>query len=96
MNTTTNTGNNESLTRGVCANADGTWTALTFTASKTFKTRAGAALWYARKAGVTVSNESTSHGAFTVVRRGDSEVRFAGRLGKAEAVMNALYQWSKS
>jgi len=42
-------GNNESLTRGIFANADGTFTALTFSASKTFKTKAGAIKWLAKR-----------------------------------------------
>jgi hypothetical protein len=41
-------GNNESVTRGVFANADGTFTALTFTKAKYFKTLAGANKWFAR------------------------------------------------
>ena len=52
MNATTTTlatGNNETLSRGVFRNDDGTWTALTFTQSKTFKTRAGAERWLAAK-----------------------------------------------
>ena len=47
-NTTLDLGNNESLTRGVFANSDGTYTALTYTQSKTFKTLAGAQKWFAR------------------------------------------------
>jgi hypothetical protein len=46
MNKTLNTGNNEQLTRGVFSNKDGTWTAMTFTMSKTFKTEAGAIRWF--------------------------------------------------
>ncbi len=42
-------GNNESMARGVFPNADGTYTALTYTQSKTFKTRAGANRWYIRR-----------------------------------------------
>jgi hypothetical protein len=42
---TLNTGNNESLVKGVFANNDGTFTALTFTQSKTFKTAKGANKW---------------------------------------------------
>jgi len=42
-------GNNETVTRGVIDNGDGTFTALTFTASKTFKTRKGAERWYSRR-----------------------------------------------
>ncbi|MHA1572975.1 MAG: DUF1391 family protein [Alphaproteobacteria bacterium] len=53
MDTTTTTtldlGNNEQLSRGVTANSDGTFTALTFTQSQTFKTRRGAEKWLARK-----------------------------------------------
>jgi Protein of unknown function (DUF1391) len=37
--------NNESLVSGVAANSDGTYTALTFSQSKTFKTRKGAEKW---------------------------------------------------
>ena len=42
-------GNNESLVKGVSANHDGTFTALTFTQSKTFKTAKGAKKWLARR-----------------------------------------------
>jgi len=38
-------GNNESLTRGLFADSDGSFTAMTFTQSKTFKTKAGALRW---------------------------------------------------
>mgnify|MGYP006315454513 FL=1 len=41
-------GNNESLTRGVFPQADGTFLALTFSQSKEFKTRIGAERWLAR------------------------------------------------
>jgi len=37
--------------RGVFPNGDGTFTAMTFTQSKTFKTERGANNWYARKTG---------------------------------------------
>ena len=43
-------GNNESLTRGVFAESDGTFTALAFSASKGgFKTRKGAEQWLSRR-----------------------------------------------
>lgn len=42
-------GNNESIGRGICKNSDGTFTAMTFTKSKTFKTIRGAQKWMARK-----------------------------------------------
>ncbi|ELY5939590.1 DUF1391 domain-containing protein [Cronobacter sakazakii] len=42
-------GNNESLTCGVFRNSDGTFTAMTFTKSKTFKTEAGAVKWFNRQ-----------------------------------------------
>jgi hypothetical protein len=45
------TGNNESLTRGIFANADGTFTALTFSRSKEFKTRVGAIKWFKQATG---------------------------------------------
>lgn len=45
---TLNLGNNETISRGVEKNANGTFTALTFTKSKTFKTKAGAERWFAR------------------------------------------------
>ncbi len=41
-------GNNESLVCGVFPNQDGTFTAMTYTRSKTFKTEAGARCWLAR------------------------------------------------
>lgn len=47
--TTLNTSNNESLVKGVFANEDGTFTALTFTQSKTFKTEAGARRWLVKR-----------------------------------------------
>jgi hypothetical protein len=51
-NTTIDLGNNESVSRGVFGpDADGNYTALTFTKSKTFKTRAGAERWVARMTG---------------------------------------------
>lgn len=42
-------GNNESVSRGINENTDGTFTAMTFTQSKDFKTRKGAEKWLARK-----------------------------------------------
>ena len=47
MNTTTriDLGNNETISRGISKNSDGTFTAMTFTKSKTFKTQAGAIKW---------------------------------------------------
>lgn len=44
-------GNNESVSTGIADNGDGTFTAMTFTASKTFKTRKGAEKWLARRQG---------------------------------------------
>ncbi|EKK4049142.1 DUF1391 family protein, partial [Shigella flexneri] len=41
-------GNNESLVCGVFPNQDGTFTAMTYTKSKTFKTEAGARRWLAK------------------------------------------------
>ncbi|EBF8256718.1 DUF1391 family protein [Salmonella enterica subsp. enterica serovar Adjame] len=41
-------GNNESVVYGVFPNNDGTFTAMTFTRSKTFKTGAGARRWLTR------------------------------------------------
>ncbi|EAO6778210.1 DUF1391 domain-containing protein [Salmonella enterica] len=41
-------GNNESLVCGVFPNQDGTFTAMTYTKSKTFKSEAGARRWLAR------------------------------------------------
>lgn len=49
MNKTIETGNNETLSRGVFKNADGTFTAMTYSQSKTFKTEAGAARWFAAR-----------------------------------------------
>lgn len=42
-------GNNETLARGITQNNDGTYTAVTFSASKTFKTYAGAVKWLANR-----------------------------------------------
>lgn len=49
MNTTHDMGNNETVKTGVFPNTDGTFTALTFTKSKTFKTEAGAVKWFNRQ-----------------------------------------------
>lgn len=46
--TTLDLGNNESLSTGISENSDGTYTALTFTKSKTFKTLKGAEKWLAK------------------------------------------------
>jgi hypothetical protein len=50
MTKTISTGNNESLSRGVFRNADGTWTAMTYSQSKTFKTESGARRWFSARA----------------------------------------------
>ena len=42
-------GNNESVVKGIFKNHDGTYTALTFTQSKTFKTLAGAKRWMEKR-----------------------------------------------
>jgi hypothetical protein len=47
-NETISLGNGESVSRGVFAQADGTWLAMTFTTSRTFKTEMGARRWLAR------------------------------------------------
>lgn len=45
-------GNNETLSRGVFQDSDGSWTALSFSASKGgFKTKSGAEAWLARRVG---------------------------------------------
>ncbi len=44
-------GNSESLVYGVFPNQDGTFTAMTYTKSKTFKTEAGARRWLGRHSG---------------------------------------------
>ena len=41
-------GNNESLSRGINKNVDGTFTVLTFTKSREFKTLKGAERWLKR------------------------------------------------
>ena len=38
-------GNNEALSRGITKNSDGTYTAMTFTRSRDFKTLKGAQRW---------------------------------------------------
>ena len=45
MNTTFDTGNNEQISIGIYKNNDGTYTAMTFTKSKDFKTLKGAQKW---------------------------------------------------
>ena len=44
-------GNNESTVKGVAKNADGTFTACTFSKSKTLKTETGAVKWLERNGG---------------------------------------------
>ena len=46
---TLNQGNNEQLSKGVFDNGDGTFTAMTFSQSKTFKTAKGAEKWLAKR-----------------------------------------------
>ncbi|CAD5521730.1 DUF1391 domain-containing protein [Escherichia coli] len=48
---TINLGNSESLVCGVFPNQDGTFTAMTYTKSKTFKTENGARRWLERNSG---------------------------------------------
>ncbi len=48
-NYTMDLGNNESLTRGLFIELDGTFLAMTFTQSKSFKTRKGAERWLERR-----------------------------------------------
>lgn len=43
-------GNNEQISKGITKNNDGTYTAMTFTRSKTFKTVKGAQKWMERNA----------------------------------------------
>ncbi|MEX3170771.1 DUF1391 family protein [Serratia quinivorans] len=49
MNTTQDMGNNESVKTGVIPNGNGTFTAMTFTKSRDFKTAVGAQRWLARQ-----------------------------------------------
>lgn len=42
-------GNNESASTGIFKNTDGTFTAMTFTQSKTFKTETGAKKWLEKR-----------------------------------------------
>ncbi len=44
-------GNNEVMSRGVFRQSDGTFLAMTFTRSKSFKTRLGAERWFTRQTG---------------------------------------------
>lgn len=48
-NTELNLGNNETLSKGIFKNSDGSYTAMTFTKSKTFKTRKGAEKWISKR-----------------------------------------------
>lgn len=41
-------GNNEHISRGIIMNSDGTYTALTFSKSRDFKTKKGAEKWLSR------------------------------------------------
>jgi len=41
-------GNNETISKGVVKNSDGTYTAVTFSKSKTFKTPNGAKKWFVK------------------------------------------------
>ena len=50
-NKTISTGNNETISRGIFPQADGTFLAMTFAKSKTFKTQAGAARWFQQNTG---------------------------------------------
>jgi hypothetical protein len=47
-NTTLTLTNNEQISKGVYPQADGTFLAMTYTRSKSFKTRKGAEKWLAR------------------------------------------------
>lgn len=49
--TTVDLGNNETVSRGVFPQADGTWLAMTFTRSRTFKTERAARAWFAKAVG---------------------------------------------
>ena len=42
-------GNNETISSGIAKNSDGTYTAMTFTQSRDFKTLKGAQKWLASK-----------------------------------------------
>jgi hypothetical protein len=44
-------GNNEQISRGITKNSDGTFTAMTFSQSKTFKTEKGAQKWLKKRIG---------------------------------------------
>lgn len=46
MNNSYDMGNNESVKTGVYQNSNGTFTAVTFTKSKEFKTHSGAVKWF--------------------------------------------------
>lgn len=48
MNTEYDMSNNETVKTGIFPNTDGTFTAMTFTKSKDFKTMSGATKWFAR------------------------------------------------
>lgn len=43
--------NNETWNTGVFENEDGTWTAMTFTRSRDFKTKRGAVNWFTKATG---------------------------------------------
>jgi hypothetical protein len=62
---TINTGNNESISRGIVRENDGTFTALAFTASRNFKTERGAVGWLTAR-GIAVIAEAQAAGWPTV------------------------------
>jgi hypothetical protein len=49
MNSTYDMGNNETAKTGVFPNNDGSFTAMTFTKTKQFKTETGAQRWFSRQ-----------------------------------------------
>ena len=44
-----NLGNNETISKGIIKESDGTFTAMTFTQSKNFKTLIGAEKWMSKR-----------------------------------------------
>ena len=51
-------GNNESLLRGIYQERDGGFLAMTYTKSRSFKTFRGAARWFEKRTGITVTENA--------------------------------------
>jgi len=94
--TTTTDGNNETVTNGVVPNADGTWTALTYTQSRTFKSRLSAARWYGTTKGWRHEYVKSGGAMRSKVWIGSAPMLFTEKLSTGEAFAQVLFQVSRS